>query len=732
MYRASRDKFFLSFGIFVGYLIGVFILNLFCTLNFKTKTVPIKHEPLKLPKPNRKTLYVGVMTAEKFLNNRATSCNSTWANHSKVEIEFYSQGGSIKSHGLSIVNLKGVNDSDYPPQRKSFRMLQHICRKKINDFDWFLRADDDAFFQIDKLLLFINSLDSERLIYLGQPGLGTAKKKDKLNLGNRAYCMGGPGVFFSRALLRQICPYLQLCLEEVQSEHEDVEVGRCVTRVANVECSQANEMRQLFYFNYFERSGSFTDNLDNHKKHILPSLSLHPIKNSSYMYRMHNFLLAEKSLQIRHKIHKLKEELKDDLNDELKKPLIWTSFDHRTLTTTKHKTPKRGVPVSWNSTTTEVLRQVFQILNANSSRRLFEAELIKLRNSYIRIHHKRIDYRLFIYYKILQTGKYIKSKNLALNFKRDLHDLEFKEISKEKQLYNFNQMIKLSLKKLKDRFTNIISFNNKIQLINCRRKDKTINIILPLAGRFKIFQRFMTDLSKKVLICKEEISLTVIYPKMQYDKDNSTDKVVQLINDYQTVFNHHTLRVILVDRTFNRAFYLQTGADIMSKNDFMCFMDVDLVFDDSTLWRFSQNSRRKEPYFPIFFAEYKKKKPTPDNGYWRDSSFGMLCTYKEDFDNVGGFNLSIVDWGKEDIDLYDRFVKANYQTMRSIDPELKHIFHPIKCDIANTEQRNMCLKVKVETITSTQQLAKTILTEYEIYNRMTKIHTLYNTSTPMT
>lgn len=206
-----------------------------------------------------------------------------------------------------------MSDKDYPPQKKSFKMLQNICRKRINDFDWFLRADDDAFFQIDRLLKFVNSLDSESLIYLGQPGIGKQEKRDKLNLGNRAYCMGGPGVFFSRALLRKICPYLQLCLEEVKSEHEDVEVGRCVTRVTNIECSQSAEMRKLFYFNYFERAGSFTDELEKHRKYILPSLSLHPIKNSSFMFRMHNYLLSEKSLEIRHKIHKIKQEINGNI-----------------------------------------------------------------------------------------------------------------------------------------------------------------------------------------------------------------------------------------------------------------------------------------------------------------------------------------------------------------------------------------------------------------------------------
>lgn len=190
---------------------------------------------------------------------------------------------------------------------------------------------------------------------------------------------------------------------------------------------------------------------------------------------------------------------------------------------------------------------------------------------------------------------------------------------------------------------------------------------------------------------------------------------------------------ILIKKPFNRGIYLQTGATILNENEFMCFMDVDLLFDDTTLWRFSQNARRKRPYFPIFFTEYSQRKLNPDDdGYWRDTSFGMLCTYKKDFDDVGGFNVSIIDWGKEDIDLYNRFVEADYETVRSIDPKLRHIFHPIRCNIVNLEQRIMCLNVKAETITSSRYLAEEVLKDYRIYGRLIKTKTYFNASTPMT
>lgn len=544
MYLHEKDKYLIFIGLFLGYVLGISILNWFCSLKFESPVKFPQDEKFDQKKSSRKYLYVGVMTAEKYLRSRALSCNSTWGNHSKIELEFFSQQGSFKTHGLSVVNLPDVDDNAYPPQKKSFKMLQFMCREKIEDFDWFLRADDDAFFQVDKLLLFLNSLDSERLLYLGQPGLGTTEKKGKLKLGNRPYCMGGPGVFFSRALLKKICPYLQSCLEETYSIHEDVEVGRCVTRVADTECSQSSEMRRLFYYNYFEKSGSFTDDLDKHKKYILPSLSLHPIKNSTFMYRMHNYLLIDKSLNIRHKIHKIRQELNGNINNNyyLNNGITWTSFDYKTLVTPYNKAPKRKITPSWNITIQDVVRQAFIILNANSSRRLFEAELVKLKNSYIKIHPKRVDYKLFLHYRIINSGKSISNKRLALNFKRDLQQLEYREIEKDTDNY-YSYPIHI-FKSIFDKLKLSMNIYNP-NMKNCIKRGKHINLILPLAGRFKIFKRFMNNLARKVFICEEKISLYVIYPTLEYDKENSTNKVVQLIQDFQNVFSHHNIKGIL-------------------------------------------------------------------------------------------------------------------------------------------------------------------------------------------
>lgn len=41
-------------------------------------------------------------------------------------------------------------------------------------------------------------------------------------------------------------------------------------------------------------------------------------------------------------------------------------------------------------------------------------------------------------------------------------------------------------------------------------------------------------------------------------------------------------------------------------------------------------------------------------GYWRAFGFGIVAMYKSDLKAVGGLDTSILGWGGEDVDLYEK------------------------------------------------------------------------------
>ena len=196
----------------------------------------------------KQLIFVGVMTAEVFLDSRAKAVYETWGKSLPGKIEFFSSSSS-KHPNLPLVSLKGVDDS-YPPQRKSMMMFKYMYDNYIDQFEWFMRSDDDVYVRTDKLADFLHSLNSSQEIYLGQAGTGTREERGLLGLGvGDNFCMGGPGMIMSRGVLKKMAPHVEYCLQNLLTTHEDVEIGRCVKNFAGVSCTWAFEViLRLFVF----------------------------------------------------------------------------------------------------------------------------------------------------------------------------------------------------------------------------------------------------------------------------------------------------------------------------------------------------------------------------------------------------------------------------------------------------------------------------------------------------
>lgn len=110
-------------------------------------------------------LFVGVMTAKEFLNDRAKAVYDTWGKEVPGRLAFFSSEGSI-ADDLPVIPLKGVDDR-YPPQKKSFRMLYFMYEHYIDRFEWFARADDDVYINTRKLEKFLRSIDSTKPQFIG-------------------------------------------------------------------------------------------------------------------------------------------------------------------------------------------------------------------------------------------------------------------------------------------------------------------------------------------------------------------------------------------------------------------------------------------------------------------------------------------------------------------------------------------------------------------------------------
>ena len=110
----------------------------------------------------RDLLLIGIMTNNQFIHERGCAIKNTWGKHFR-DIVFYLEETPLARQPDcdigTVVHLKGVSNV-YPPQKKSFMMFRHMASHYGDRYKWFLRADDDAYVNVDNLRTFLSSIRS--------------------------------------------------------------------------------------------------------------------------------------------------------------------------------------------------------------------------------------------------------------------------------------------------------------------------------------------------------------------------------------------------------------------------------------------------------------------------------------------------------------------------------------------------------------------------------------------
>ena len=236
-----------------------------------------------------------------------------------------------------------------------------------------------------------------------------------------------------------------------------------------------------------------------------------------------------------------------------------------------------------------------------------------------------------------------------------------------------------------------------------------LHLILPLSGRFKTFKRFLSQFE---LICGQQ-NLNCELLLILYDSEEKAETEAAVkASPYSD-----KIRIVFEAGSFSRAKALHKGVSEVQDGTLMLFIDVDLYFNEDALLRVRQHTNKgRSIYFPIVFSQYDSQMvcgedncPVEDqshlSGAFRFFGFGITSMYKEDYVKSGGFDMSITGWGKEDVDLFVKMIRANYEVFRSADPGFVHIYHPVICDKSlSAEQTTMCLNSKSASFASKKTL----------------------------
>lgn len=674
---------------------------------------------------DKKLIFIGVMTAQKYLDTRALAIHNTWGKTVPGKLKFFSSSSSHSKYPLPLVPLPNVDDS-YPPQKKSFLMLKFMHDNFIDDFEWFMRADDDVYIRTEHLEKFLRSVNSSKPQFIGQAGVGNKEEFGQLSLqGDENFCMGGPGMIMSRDTLRLVIPHIRYCLKNLYSTHEDVEVGRCVRKFVGIPCTWSYEMQSIFYHS-FSGEEVFMDRLKT--KEVHRAITLHPIKQPSYLYRLHSYFYSLQTQNIRYNSINLYREIleMESLLSDAKifdnadpsrcnisvlgvKPLLdkfrpkssaeilnW-DFISKSIYSPFTLNPKRRLESSQQLAMNDVVMEVMEMINKYSKQRGRVIDFKEILYGYIRENPLfGVDYILdmFLTYRKYRGKKMTVPVRRHAYLQKAFSQLEFKEEYSE---------------------------NRKPPHLDPLKQY--VNIIVPLYGRLETFKRFLNNIETICLQIEDKIRLAVIL----FDADTDDSAEIKIVfEDLVRKYPSYDLRLLEASGTFSRALALEIGSRAFPLDSLLFFVDVDIVIDFGVMERIRMNTiKGHQIYFPVVFSEYDPEyleldsdlpQLSEEKGYWRQFGYGIVSIYHSDLKYVGGLDTSIKGWGKEDVDLYTKVVHSNLTVFRSADPGIVHVFHPISCSPQlEDSQFEMCWGSKLSSLASQRKLARIILSNKQKY-----------------
>ncbi|XP_058803787.1 chondroitin sulfate synthase 1 [Phymastichus coffea] len=628
-------------------------------------------------------LYVGVMTASKYLETRARAVHESWAREVPGRVGFYSSADSRPPRSypqLPLVALGGVDDS-YPPQKKSFLMLQHMWQRYGQRYEWFMRADDDVYVRMDRLEELLRSVDARRRArYIGQAGRGNSHEFGLLSLEyDENFCMGGPGVLLSREALRRVVPHIGYCLRNLYTAHEDVELGRCVRRFAGVACTWNYEMQSILYHN---ASGqlAFTGRLKSAQIHR--AISMHPVKSAPHMYRLHNYVRALRLQELQQRSLELRGEAAAGRRPAPARPPPRWDLVARSQFSLGESNPRRRVRGDVREALEDATREVLASINACSRQRGRFVEERRALYGYRAMRPQRGA--LAVLDLLLMYRKY-RGRKISLPVRRHLH--------------------------LRQRFAGL-----ERRLVRAPATEPPVHLVLPVMGRGGALRRFLETLERECLAAGEAARLIVV----QYPGGEELADLEARLARLRARYGPEAARLVRPGgERFSRARALEAGLRLLAAPQLALLVDVDIEVGRGALARARRNALLGQRiYFPVVFSEFapemvgqlppaERRPPAPGAGFWRQFGFGIVALYKRDYEAIGRLDLDIEGWGKEDVDLYEKAVRSGLEVFRAADPQLLHVHHGVRCDARELQPRQlgMCRGTRADTYASSPQLA---------------------------
>lgn len=245
----------------------------------------------------------------------------------------------------------------------------------------------------------------------------------------------------------------------------------------------------------------------------------------------------------------------------------------------------------------------------------------------------------------------------------------------------------------------------------------TVYILLPYHARPHRLQMFVANFLHLRQAMKHPYDVILLICVVRHDNVD-----VQVVSHLRGTIESHkdakirrhaaAIRMSLNDGDASSAFsravaLLQASREAASPDSILFHCDVDVLISVDFIPRCVENAiPQRQIYFPVMYSLYAhavQPVVAERNGFWRVTSYGMVCVRRRDFDAIGAFadaGQQFRGWGGEDVHQFEQVrVSKSLVALRAIDPGMVHLWHAKACtDMPVSAEFINCMKTNFMTL----------------------------------
>lgn len=261
----------------------------------------------------KQKLLVSVLSSSNSIESNAIVINKTISHMSEKTVYFMDTSSKLNTSRLNMPDIVAFIDSRHI--LKPFHMFKYLIDNYLQEFDYFFIVNDSSYINIRKLYSMVGKISTKENLYFGE-------KIDK----NSLYCNLNAGIVLSNSLLKSISNNMDWCIKNIDSDSNDVNIGRCILHSANVKCTSDLMGQSYSSFNILQYTNvkhelQFLRKQDQFNN----AVTVYPVIKEDYFFILHAYFTMkglENDFSLINTLRKSIETTADKFQDLLQK-LAW-------------------------------------------------------------------------------------------------------------------------------------------------------------------------------------------------------------------------------------------------------------------------------------------------------------------------------------------------------------------------------------------------------------------------